>query len=156
MSRRRWLTLVVAALAVAGCGDGNSDVDSEDDATAGQPTVSDLWTRPSPPIAGSAAFYLEISNTSADDQRIVAVSSPGCAEILVHTTTVDGDVATMAAAAEADLTVDAGDRLIMEPLGLHVMCLGPEEPLVEGESFELTIEFAPAGAVTTTGSVENR
>ena len=152
---RRLAALAVGltiGFATAGCGDDSSS-------TAGSEAVvvQDLWTRPSPPIAGAAAFFLEISNGGPDDERITAVVAPGCAETLVHSTAVDDDgVATMQPAADADLSVAAGDRLVMEPLGVHVMCLGPEEPFVEGETFELTIEFEPGGSITTIGTVENR
>ncbi len=143
---------VAFAFAATGCGD-----DSTTTARGEAVVVEDLWTRPSPPIAGAAAFFLEISNDGPDDERITAVSAPGCAETLVHSTAVDdGGVATMQPAADADLAVASGDRLVMEPLGVHVMCLGPEKPFVEGETFELTIEFEPGGAITATGTVENR
>ena len=150
--RRRLVAALVVALLLAGCGGDDTDASGD----GGGPVVSDVWARPTPPLTGAAAFFLEIANEGAEVERITAVSSPGCAETLVHTTAIDDGVATMARAEDAGLTIEPGERLLMEPLGLHVMCLGPEEPLVDGETFELTIEFDPAGAVTATGAIENR
>lgn len=152
-SRGLTAVLAVAALFGGACGGDDSPTAAADEGVI----VEDLWTRPSPPVSGAAAFFLEIGNGGPDIERIVAAAAPGCAATLIHSTAVDdGGVTTMQPAAEADLAIASGDRLVMEPLGVHVMCLGPEEPFVEGETFELTIEFEPAGSITTTGIVENR
>ena len=43
-----------------------------------------------------------------------------------------------------------GEPLVLAPGGLHVMMMGLEEPLVDGKSFPLTLNFERAGTVEVT------
>ncbi len=62
----------------------------------------------------------------------------------------------MRPAEPAELAVPAGGTLVMEPGGLHVMCIGLRSPLVEGEEIPITFEFESAGTVEVTVTVEDR
>ena len=48
------------------------------------------------------------------------------------------------------MEIPPGIALELEPGGLHVMLMGLQAPLVEGESFALTLTFERAGAVEVT------
>ena len=41
----------------------------------------------------------------------------------------------------------AGETVTFEPSGLHLMLVGLNHPLVEGEAFPLTLEFEHAGTI---------
>jgi copper(I)-binding protein len=41
--------------------------------------------------------------------------------------------------------VDAGQTLEFAPNGIHVMLMGLKKPLVEGQKFELALQFEVAG-----------
>jgi copper(I)-binding protein len=41
--------------------------------------------------------------------------------------------------------VDAGQTLVFEPNGMHLMLTGLRQPLVEGSTFELQLLFEIAG-----------
>lgn len=51
------------------------------------------------------------------------------------------------------VSLEAGETVSFEPGSYHVMMPELAEPLVAGEEFELTLEFAEAGAVTVTVQV---
>ena len=74
---------------------------------------------------------------------------------LHHTTLEDGVLAMRPATGQA-LVVPAGGELVMEPAGLHAMCLDPPAPLVEGERIEVTVQLERAGAVSADLMVEQR
>ena len=40
-----------------------------------------------------------------------------------------------------------GESSVLQPGGLHVMLMGLKEPLVDGKSYPLTLEFERAGSV---------
>ena len=44
----------------------------------------------------------------------------------------------------------------MEPNGLHLMCLGLDEPLTVGDSLAVVVDFAASVPVTVQVAVENR
>lgn len=54
------------------------------------------------------------------------------------------------------IEVPAGEEVVLEPGGYHVMLLELAEPLEEGETFELTLTFAEAGEQTVTVEVRDR
>jgi copper(I)-binding protein len=149
--------LVVAALAVvallgpAGCGAGAGGSGSD-----ARIEVADPWGRPTPPRAESAAFYLIVTNPSAVDDRLLGASSERCLTIELHDTTMVDGVMAMRPATEEALVVPAGRELLLEPAGLHAMCIDPPSPLVEGESIPLTLRFDRAGSATVSLQVEQR
>jgi len=53
------------------------------------------------------------------------------------------------------IQVAPGEPTVLKPGGLHVMLIGLEAPLKEGESFPLTLTFQQAGKTEVTVSVES-
>ncbi len=162
-SRRTRRTIVVAvpvllvALApFAACGAQRAELSHSGSVGNGELTLTDAWIRPTPPIANVGAFYLTITNEGSEDARVVAASSPRCAEIEIHQTTIVDGVASMSAAAPGELELAPGDDLVFEPTGLHVMCLGLDEPIEEGQSVPLTVDFDRTGSLTIEAEADNR
>jgi copper(I)-binding protein len=143
---RRWWTVLGLAVALAACG-------SEGGALA----VEDAWGRPSPAVADAAAFYAVVSNPGDTADRLVSASSERCGMTEIHETSMDdaGVMSMRPAAAEA-LVVPAGGGLVLEPGGLHVMCMQVTSPLAEGETIPLRLVFEQAGEVDVDVVVENR
>lgn len=54
------------------------------------------------------------------------------------------------------IEVPAGEEVVLEPGGFHIMLLELAEPLAEGEAFDLTLTFAEAGEQTVTVEVRDR
>lgn len=148
--------MTVAALA-AGCGGAGAGTEpSTDPGTTDEVVLSQAWIRPTPPVTNVGAFYLIIRNGTARSDRVERASSPRCAEVEIHRTDTVDDVSSMAPAGPADLELPAGGELRFEANGLHIMCLGLDEPVVEGDRIPLTVRLAEAGDLTIEAVAENR
>lgn len=119
--------------------------------------VVDSWAPATPPNAPSAAIYLEIDNGTRDDDRLVDAEIDRCEAVELHNTTIDEDrIMRMRLAEPAALEIPAGGELVMEPAGLHVMCIGLDEPFREGEALQLSLILESGTRLETTAPVENR
>ena len=114
-------------------------------------SVSEVWARATPPGAKTGAAYLTVANQGALPDRLVKASTPVASEAQLHTMIDDNGVMKMRPVAGID--VKAGGSVTLKPGGFHVMLMGLKQPLVEGESFPLTLTFEKAGAVATTVKV---
>ncbi len=145
-------SLVAAVMSTSCSGDDATDADVVIDGIA----VLDAWVRPTPPGSDEAAIYVSVGNETDADSAILGASSSRCMVVVPHATTIDDDVASMGEALDAELALPAGDEVVMEPNGLHLMCLGLDEPLLPGERFDVTLDFAGRSSVDITVHVEQR
>lgn len=103
------------------------------------------WTRAA--LQGrQGAGFLTIRNTGATPDRLVAARSPAAGRMELHTHIRDGDVMRMRPV--EDIPVPAQGSVSLEPGGLHLMFMGLNRPLVQGETIPVTLRFAQAGEVT--------
>ena len=115
-------------------------------ASAGTPpglSVTGAWARATPPGTTVAAVYLVIDNTAGEADRLLAISTDRAGSAEVHTIVHDGDLAMMRRV--EPLQVGAGERILFEPGGIHVMLMGLKSPLAEGQSLTLVMNFERAG-----------
>jgi copper(I)-binding protein len=134
---------VAAMVACSACGSGSDSI-----------TVSDPWARPSPPETDSTAIYVVLTNRTDGANRLVAAKTGRCERTELHRTEISDDgVASMVPAVDGDLMFGPGEELAFEPNALHVMCIGIEEPLVVGESFDVEFTFAVGEPLTVAVAV---
>lgn len=119
-------------------------------------TVSDAWTRPSPPGADEAAIYMVVKNDSGSRDRLLAASSPSCVVVTPHLTEIVDGVARMRESGLDELDLDPGSTLVMEPNAMHLMCLGLTGALEDGEVLELDLEFREAGSIRVHALIDQR
>ena len=127
---RRWAAL--AALLLASCHSEGSPPKIE---------VEDAWARATLPGQASSAAYLTVANAGGGD-RLLAVSSPSAAASL-HSTSMDNGVMRMRPVERLD--VPAKSTVVLEPGGTHVMLMALEQPLAEGSTIELDLQFEKSG-----------
>jgi copper(I)-binding protein len=101
-------------------------------------------TLPNQPVAGA---FLTISNMGSEDDVLVGVSSSISERGEVHEMKMDGDTMKMREM-EDGLLIPAGETVELKPGGYHLMFMQLNQPLVEGETVEATLEFQNAGSVT--------
>jgi copper(I)-binding protein len=101
-------------------------------------------TLPNQPVAGA---FLTITNTGSEDDVLIAVSTPAAARGEVHEMAMDGETMQMRELADG-LVIPAGEAVELKPGGYHLMFMELEQPLVEGETVEVSLEFQKAGVVT--------
>lgn len=126
---------VVLMLLIAACG-GGEDIE-----------VSDVWGRPSPAAAANGAFYMVISNGADVADHLVAASSDACGVTELHESMMSDGVMSMRPVDPAGIEIPAGGEAVLEVGGLHVMCIDKQADFVEGDSYEITLEFDNAGEV---------
>jgi copper(I)-binding protein len=119
-------------------------------AQTNQLEVSNAWARATPGKAENGAAYLTIQSPTPD--RLLSVSTPVAKKAELHTMSMEGMVMKMRPLAGVD--IPAGQPITLKPGGRHVMLLGLDEPLREGQSFPLTLTFEKAGTRTVTVAIE--
>ena len=112
--------------------------------------VTNAWARATPGKAKNGAAYVTIESPTAD--RLVSASSPVAKKAELHTMSMQGMVMKMRPIAGLD--VPPGQSLTLKPGGEHIMLMGLNQPLHEGQSFPLTLDFEKAGPRTVTVAVE--
>lgn len=115
-------------------------------AKAADIAVEQPWARATPGRAPNGAAYFTLANTGSDTDRLVSVTTPAAARAELHTHIHAGTVMEMRPV-EA-IEVKPGERVTLQPGGLHVMLTGLKAPLKEGERMLLTLRFARGGEIT--------
>jgi periplasmic copper chaperone A len=171
LSTRRPLALAaVAVLAATGllaaCGDDDDAADATT-APAASIEVTAAWARTSPKVAGAGALYMAIANAGGVDDALVGVSvDPSVAKMaaLHETVAVPADTTTgTAGTGETLMEMRPVDRIVapangsvaLEPGGYHVMLMELAEPLVVGNTFDVTLSFEASGDVQVTADIRD-
>lgn len=120
-------------------------------ATAGEQrldalVISDSWARATPGRVRNGVAFVTVQNRGRHADRLIAVSSPAAARAAFHTHVIKAGVMKMRSVAAVEVAADA--ITAMKPGGLHIMLMGLAAPLVESESFPLTLTFERAGTLT--------
>src|SRR5271165_5244212 len=119
-------------------------------AQTNQLAVSDAWARATPGKAENGVAYLTIRSPTPD--RLISASSAVAKKAELHTMEMAGMVMEMRPLAGLD--IPAGQPVTLKPGGEHIMLMGLNGPLREGQSFPLTLTFEKAGTRTVTVAVE--
>jgi copper(I)-binding protein len=119
-------------------------------AQTAQLEVSNAWARATPPKAETGIAYLTIRSPTAD--RLISVSSPAAKKVELNSMEMSGMVMKMRPLAALD--IQAGQPVTLKPGGEHIMLIGLNGPLREGQSFPLTLTFEKAGTREVTVAVE--
>ncbi|NGM44459.1 copper chaperone PCu(A)C [Rhodobacter sp. SGA-6-6] len=101
------------------------------------------------PAAGAKAAggYMGISNEGTEADRLIAVETEAAGKAELHISEIGDDgVATMRHLPEG-IEIPAGDTVVLERGGLHVMLMGLTGPLTEGDMVKATLVFEHAGKV---------
>jgi len=112
-------------------------------AFAGELSVTNAWSRTTPPGVTVGVAYFTLKNDTGKSDRLLKISSPAASKVQVHRTEILDGIARMREVAV--LHVDAGQTLEFAPNGMHVMLMGLRKPLVEGKTFEIEMLFEVAG-----------
>jgi len=155
MNLRRIAILVGTVILVASCG-SNAPI-----------AVEDAWARVSPAGVTMGAAYFKITSENDDSLIGVSVSTDIAdhAEIheVVHSMDMSDESMDMSDDEMHDgamsmqqidsLELPAGSPVRLAPGGYHIMLIDLAAPLVAGETFELTLDFATADDLTVSVEV---
>ncbi|MHB0776751.1 copper chaperone PCu(A)C [Halomonas sp. WWR20] len=118
---------------------------------AHEPPLQDLrfarpFATPTPPGAPNGAAYVDITVTGETPARLIGASSPVASRVEVHDMQVKSGMMRMRHVER--LEIASGEALKMRPgSGYHLMLLGLDHSLQEGEHFPLTLEFDQRGSI---------
>ena len=102
-----------------------------------QVTVADAWVRGT--VAGQKATGAFMQLKSSADTALVSAASPVAAVVEIHEMKMDAGVMKMSAV--KSLAVPAGKTTELKPGGYHVMLMELRQPLKEGETVPVTLNF---------------
>lgn len=126
--------LLVVTLAACGGGGGEPDVAV---VGAAQAAV---------PVAGSSQVVVTLENTGDGDDTLVSASTDVALGVELHRTDISDGTASMDELDE--VPVPAGEQVRFRPGETHLMLVVPDSTVVEGGTFELTLELERSGALT--------
>lgn len=124
------------------------------DYAAGDLQIDRPWSRATAPQQPNGAAYFTVTNHGSSADRLIEAASPVASTVELHTHDVDSEGVMRMRQVEA-IDLAAGEATTLRPGGLHVMLIGLEDRLVEGETFPLTLSFEGAGAVEVEVTVES-
>lgn len=93
-----------------------------------------------------AAGYMGISNAGDHADTLVGVEVGFAAKAMLHTTEFSADGVASMKHVEA-LEIPAGDTVVLEPGGYHIMLMGLTQPLNVGDMLPATLIFEQGGRV---------
>lgn len=141
------LTVLLAALTVAGCKGAEQPVAAASVAPAGKPGITITAARlVLPAVPGNpGAAYFALGNQSKGTVAITGVAVAGAGKTEIHTPEMK-----MVDRAEAE----AGTTLTFEPGKVHVMVYDVAPSLKPGDNAELTVMFADGDKISVPAKVE--
>ena len=107
--------------------------------------VNDAYVRASSKMAKSAAAFMDIKNTSSQDDRLLDVKSKVAKRVELHTHIKSDDGVMKMRRVDEGFLIPGNDTLRLERGGNHIMFMGLSQPFVNGESILITLFFESAG-----------
>lgn len=105
--------------------------------------------------AKNGAAYLTVQDLGTSADTLVSAAGDVAERVELHTHVEEDGVMKMREMKDGAL-VPAGETIEFRPGGMHIMLIGLEKPLTEGESFPLVLTFEKAGAIEVEVKVEAR
>lgn len=122
-------------------------------AAEGAITLTDGYVRSGNPK--SAAAFMLITNNGSEDCRLSGVESDAAARVELHTHREEDGVMKMVAIPDG-IAIPAGGTHELARGGDHVMLMGLHQPLAEGDSIGLALDFGDCGTVLVELPVANQ
>ena len=109
--------------------------------------VNDAYVRASSKMAKSAAAFMDIKNTSSQDDRLLDVKSKVAKRVELHTHIKSDDGVMKMRRVDDGFLISGNDTLRLERGGNHIMFMGLSQPFVDGGAISLTLIFEAAGSI---------
>jgi copper(I)-binding protein len=109
--------------------------------------VNDPYARVSAKMSKSGAAFMVIENHSDQADHLVGASSDIAERVELHTHKEDDNGVMRMVHIEEGFMLPAGGSIEMKRGGHHVMFLGLKQPMVDGDTVQVTLQFEKAGDV---------
>ena len=115
--------------------------------TVGSLVIDHPWARATPPGARVAGGYLTITNRGQQVDRLIGGTAPNAQAVEVHESSVSADGIARMRPLEEGLLISPGETVTLQPGGVHLMIIAPEDPFRVGEQYSAALRFESAGEV---------
>ena len=116
-----------------------------------QVEVTDASVRPTRPGVPHSAAYFDLKNTGSATAQLTGATADGVQAVELHRTVAADGVARMEPV--DGVTLAPGASAAFAPGGLHVMLIGVERALAEGDTFGLALVFDSGDTVQVAAPV---
>lgn len=103
-------------------------------------TIDNAMARAVPPTAKMSAAFMTLTNNANTDLAVLSAESSVAKAVELHNNTMSDGKMKMRQVNQIDLPANQTTEL--KPGGLHVMLIGLNKALVEGETIDLTLNFS--------------
>jgi len=110
------------------------------------------YARAVPPGQSNSAAFITLINPSDADHALVSAESNAAKAAELHSHTMEEGMMKMRQVEKIDLP--AGEKVKLEPGGLHLMLIGLERQLSPGEEIDMTLVFEDGSRRTLTAPVK--
>ena len=131
-----------------------TSVVNAEDFEHGDLVLQDPYTRTTPPAAPVAGGFLTITNKGEESDTLIGGKVEFAEVVEVHEMPMVDGVMKMRQL-EGGLEIPAGESVVLKPGSFHVMFIKLKQQMVEGDSHDVTLEFAKAGEVTVPFAVRD-
>lgn len=109
-------------------------------AQAADLTIDNAMARAVPPTAKMSAAFMTLTNNANTDLAVLSAESSVAKAVELHNNTMTDGKMKMRQVNQIDLPANQTTEL--KPGGLHVMLIGLNKALVEGETIDLKLNFS--------------
>ena len=103
--------------------------------------IEGAWSRASIGTSRPGVAYMTLRNTGDAPVAVTGLRTDLAMMPMIHASTTDAQGVTRMTHME-QVEIAAGETVALEPGGLHVMLMDLQRPMVEGESFTLSLILA--------------
>jgi len=115
-------------------------------ASAGEMMIHHTYAISNSAMAGAA--FMVVNNMTDEDDRLIDARSDAAQRVELHTHIAGEDGVMKMVHVEEGFAVPAGEEIILERGGKHVMFMGLNNAWKEGDVIVLTLVFEKAGEIT--------
>ncbi|MBW4961147.1 copper chaperone PCu(A)C [Sulfitobacter sp. CW3] len=109
--------------------------------------VHDAYARSSTAASTSGAAFMVLMNHSGSDDRLIGASSDVAKKVELHQHAEDANGVMRMGEIEGGVPIGNDEAHTFKRGGDHLMFMGLNRPLVQGEMIKVTLEFEKAGEV---------
>ncbi|MEM7521049.1 MAG: copper chaperone PCu(A)C [Pseudomonadota bacterium] len=109
--------------------------------------IKDPYMRSSTPSSVTGAAFLMLMNHGETDDRLVSASADVAGRVELHTHIQDENGVMKMMEVEEGFVIPAGEMYHLKRGGDHIMFMGLNRPLEQGEEIPVTLTFEKAGDI---------
>ena len=119
----------------------------------GELVIDHPVARATPPNAPVSGGYMTIHNNGTEADRLLSGEAAFAERVEIHEMSMEGEVMKMRQLTDG-LEIPAGGEVVLKSGGYHIMFIGLEQQIKEGDKYPVTLVFEKAGSVEVEFNVE--